>query len=118
MNQILLFAAAAAASIPLFSPAGAEARAGEQTQVVRFADLDLGSEDGVRTLDRRIASAAAAVCGPTSDVDPAGKNKVRRCRETAIEEASTRRARVLASNARTSPAPIQLTLDRQQTAGR
>ena len=37
---------------------------------VKTADLDLASEGGQRTLDRRVAQAAREVCGTPSDVRP------------------------------------------------
>ncbi len=56
---------------------------GQNPWVVRTADLDLGSADGQRRLDRRLVQAVNQACGTVSDADLAGSNAVRRCRETA-----------------------------------
>lgn len=59
--------------------------------VVSVAGLDLQKRQDLRKLDRRIASAIASVCGPTSDINPAGKNEVRKCRlETNVRVAAAR----------------------------
>ena len=82
------------------APALAEPASGEiQTYVsyVKTADLDLVSQSGQRTLDRRVAQAAREVCGVPSDVDLVGQNKARECREDAIAKASSDRDAVLAA---------------------
>lgn len=56
---------------------------GHNRSIVRTADLDLGSADGQRRLDRRLVEAVNQACGMASDADLAGSNAVRRCRETA-----------------------------------
>jgi len=56
---------------------------GQSRSIVRTADLDLGSADGQRRLDRRLVQAVNQACGTVSDADLAGSNAVRRCRETA-----------------------------------
>jgi UrcA family protein len=68
--------------------------------VVSTADLDLSQKSGQRALDRRIAIAVVEACGETSNVDPAGKNEIRRCRaETSAQVAANRDRLVeLASN--------------------
>ena len=71
----------------------AEPASGEvQTYVsyVETADLDLASQSGQRTLDRRVAQAAREVCGVPSDVDLVGQNKARECRADAIAKATGR----------------------------
>lgn len=76
------------------APALAEAPSSDvQTYVsyVKTADLDLSSERGQRTLDRRVAQAAREVCGTASDVDLVGQNKARECRETAVAKAAGER---------------------------
>ena len=82
------------------APALAETPSGEvQTYVsyVKTADLDLSSQSGQRTLDRRVAQAAREVCGIPSDVDLVGQNKARECREDAIAKASSERDAMLAA---------------------
>jgi len=73
------------------APALAEPASGEfQTYVsyVKTADLDLSSDGGQRTLDRRVAQAAREVCGIPSDVDLVGQNKARECRVEAVAKAT------------------------------
>jgi len=63
----------------------------ESRIVVRTADLDLSQSAGQRVLDRRIAIAVVEACGTTSNIDPAGKNEIRRCRaETSAQVAANR----------------------------
>ena len=67
--------------------------------VVQTADLDLSSQAGQRTLDRRLNQAAKEVCGIASDADVAGKNDVRRCRaETLASLAHDRDQRIAAAS--------------------
>jgi len=82
------------------APALAEPASGEfQTYVsyVKTADLDLSSEGGQRTLDRRVSQAAREVCGIPSDVDLVGQNKARECREEAVAKATGERDALLAA---------------------
>jgi UrcA family protein len=81
------------------APALAETPAVGQTSVsyVQTADLNLASEDGQRTLDRRLAQAAREVCGVPSDSDLVGQNKARECREEAVVRASSERDALLAA---------------------
>lgn len=111
MKKFLLLAAVAA--IPVISSASAATRSsGEPTQVVSFADLDLGTERGARTLERRIAVAAEALCGSVSDMDPEGRNIIRRCRQAVKARASAERVRATAPAAGTERGQIRLTLKR------
>jgi UrcA family protein len=77
MRPLLIFAAATAA----FVSAPASSQPAKSSIVVHFADLDLATQAGAATLDRRISAAARWACGPTSDADPASKNQARRCRK-------------------------------------
>ena len=82
------------------APALAEPASGEfQTYVsyVKTADLDLSSDGGQRTLDRRVAQAAREVCGIPSDVDLVGQNKARECRVEAVAQATGERDALLAA---------------------
>ena len=82
------------------APALAEPASGEvQTYVsyVKTADLDLASQSGQRTLDRRVAQAAREVCGTPSDVDLVGQNNARDCRADAIAKATGEREALLAA---------------------
>ena len=75
------------------------------TSTVETADLDLSSAKGQRALDRRLALAVKEVCGPSSDVDIAGKNEVRRCRVDTLAKVATERDERIA---RASREPIEV----------
>lgn len=77
-------------------PAAAQPAASSQI-VVSYADLDLSTERGARTLDRRIRTAVEIACGATSDADPAGKNDARQCRVETLALARAQRDVALAS---------------------
>jgi len=69
------------------------------TSTVQTADLDLSSQAGQRALNHRLSIAAKEVCGTASDVDVAGKNDVRRCREeTLARVAGDRDQRIAAAS--------------------
>ena len=55
--------------------------------IVRTADLDLTTKAGQRVLDHRLVQAANEVCGTAADVDLAGQNKVRVCRQSVLADA-------------------------------
>ena len=79
------------------APALAEAPANNTNiSVVRTADLDLRSSEGQRRLDRRLAQAASEVCGAASDIDVAGKNDVRKCRDDTLAKARGQREAIFA----------------------
>ena len=63
--------------------------------VVRTADLDLSQSAGQRVLDRRIAIAVVEACGATSNIDPAGKNEIRRCRDETKAAVAANRDRLV-----------------------
>ena len=60
------------------------------TSIVRTADLDLSTKAGQRVLDHRLVQAASDVCGTAADVDLAGQNKVRACRQSVLADARAR----------------------------
>ena len=109
MKTLLTFAAAAAALIATPATAQTPISAGGQL-VVSYADLDLSSEAGVRTLDRRIRTAVQQACGPVSDFDPAGKNRARDCQEQTL--AAARAQRDVAIAAAATPSQVQLASQR------
>ena len=75
-----------------------QAPAGEAyVAIVKTADINLGSESGLRQLDRRLAQAAREVCGTASDTDVEGKNEVRKCRNETLARARADKQSVLAS---------------------
>ena len=73
-----------------------EARTDGPRATVTFADINLTSDEGVRVLDRRIRSAARAVCGrPESNVLFGGT--ARQCLRETIEAANAPRNRIIAA---------------------
>ena len=93
--KLLMLAALVAA--PALAPAAAQSPVPDRSQVVSYADLDLGRAGDVRKLDRRIALAVKQVCGTASDADPSGKNEVQRCRTQTAQRVADARGRALAS---------------------
>ena len=88
MKTMLTIATLLAAS--LATPALAQDSAAASLSV-RWADLNLTTDAGVRSLDRRIANAASTACGIPSSSDPAGKRTVKECRAEARERAQSQR---------------------------
>ena len=83
------------------APALAEApTSAVNVSLVRTADLDLASNDGLKRLDQRLANAAREVCGTASHVDIEGKNAVRKCRDETLAQAKGQREAVLAAAGR------------------
>lgn len=101
MQKLLILAALAAASFG--QPAFAQSAPANPTAVVQHKDLDLRTEAGARTLDRRIWRAVVTVCGSASDYDLEGKNDVRECRRDTRVLASAQAEQVIASAARDQP---------------
>ena len=106
MKTLLTLAAAAAA----FVGSPALAQNGPAQVAVSYADLDLSSRAGVRTLDRRIRTAVEQACGPISSFDPRGKNIVLDCREDTLALARAQRDTAIA--AATGSSPIRLAAQR------
>lgn len=71
--------------------------AGSSQLAVSYADLDLRTDAGVRTLDRRIRSAVELACGPISSADPAGTNDVLACRTETLASSRAQRDRLIAA---------------------
>ena len=88
---------AALAAVLLAAPLHAQAPAAPADQIVRSADLDLGSGAGVAALDRRLELAVETACGPTSAADPAGYNRARLCRARLIADLRPQRDRLVAA---------------------
>ncbi|MGH6651249.1 MAG: UrcA family protein [Sphingopyxis sp.] len=101
MKKLLILAALAAASFG--QPALAQTASANPTVVVQHGDLDLKTERGARTLDRRIWRAAVEVCGTASDFDIAGKNDIRECRRETRLLAAAQADAMIASVARGEP---------------
>lgn len=90
MKKMQIFAAALLAA-SLAVPSLVQAEPMTVSLGVRYADLDLTTERGVRALDRRINNAAATACGIASSADPDGKRAVKQCRAEARERAVSQR---------------------------
>ena len=86
MTKLLVLAAAAAAIVG--QPVSAEPAPASPSVAVAHRDLDLRTEAGTKTLDRRIWRAVVAVCGEAPGYDIAGKNDVRQCRRDTRAMAS------------------------------
>jgi UrcA family protein len=97
---IILTSFAIATGVIKAAPALAQEPAAVNVSLVRTADLDLGSRDGQRKLDHRLANAAREVCGTASDADLEGKNDVRKCRDDTLASARGQRQAVLAAAGR------------------
>lgn len=100
MKKLLILAALATVSVG--QPAFAQTTLANPSVVVQHRDLDLRTETGTKSLDRRIWRAVVEVCGTAPDYDLQGKNDVRQCRTDTRQLASTQADRVIASAARDS----------------
>ena len=85
--KIISFSALATAAVIKAAPLLAEPAPSQNVSIVHTADLDLSSKAGREALDHRLVTAAYEVCGTASDVDLAGKNKVRACRSDVLAKA-------------------------------
>jgi UrcA family protein len=81
-----LLAAFGAAAI-FATPAFADSTEAPQA-TVRFGDLDLNSDTGVATLNRRISVAAGEVCGSFNARDLHALALAKKCRSIALESAA------------------------------
>ncbi|WP_077146846.1 UrcA family protein [Sphingopyxis sp. KK2] len=103
MSKLLILAALAATTLGQPAFAQTAPAAAPRTAVVQHSDLDLRSESGTKTLDRRIWRAVVDVCGTASDFDLAGKNEVRECRRDTRAVAAIEANAVVASATRGEP---------------
>jgi len=101
MTKLLILAALA--TLPVGQPVFAQTAPAERSAVVRHSDLDLKTERGTKTLERRLWRAAVEVCGTASDADLTGKNDMRACRRETMAIASAQADIVVASAARGEP---------------
>jgi UrcA family protein len=69
------------------APTMAETAPAQNVSIVHTFDLDLSTTAGREALEHRLVLAAYDVCGTASDVDLAGKNKVRACRADILARA-------------------------------
>ena len=93
VRSSLLAAAAVAASLATLGVAAAPAVAAEATEsvTVSYADLNLTNDAGRAVLDRRIASAAAQLCGDHRVLELRWANAVEACRDATIDSAQAQR---------------------------
>ena len=85
--KIIAFSALATAAVIKAAPVLAEPVPAQIVSIVHTADLNLSTKAGREALDHRLVTAAFEVCGTASDVDLAGKNKVRACRTDVLAKA-------------------------------
>lgn len=91
-----LFTLAALAAATIVAPVSAqETTTGNSPYRVSHADLDLRTDAGIRSLDRRIDHAVGKACGWASDFDIAGQNEIRRCRKQAVAAAAAQRNKAI-----------------------
>ena len=67
------------------------------TSLVQVGDLDLSSQAGQRTLERRLTQAINEVCGDPSPADLVGQNKARNCRQDLRSRLDAERDQRIAS---------------------
>lgn len=93
MSKLSFVAALGLAALP--------AAASAQTYVpdihIAYADLDLSTAAGVRTLDRRIAVATATICERMPHTNSLWISAVDRCRKTLAGHVEPQRRQVLAA---------------------
>jgi UrcA family protein len=98
MTKLMILAALTAAT--LGQPAFAQTAPASPAVAVQHRDLDLRTEAGTKSLDRRIWRAVVAVCGSAPDFDLKGKNDVRQCRRDTLRVASAEADLVIAGATR------------------
>jgi UrcA family protein len=96
MKTLTTLATLVAASLAIL-PAAAQAQAPSRVVAVNYADLDLGSDAGRRTLEQRLTRAVNTACGEASPADLRGQNAVSACRAALHAEAAAQRDIALAS---------------------
>jgi UrcA family protein len=77
-----------------------------RSMAVAYADLDLASEAGRRTLDLRIAHAVNAACGEASPANLRGQSGVRACRAASMAQARAQREAMVATLRRSGSAAL------------
>lgn len=85
MGKYLIIAALTALTIGQPAFADTVARSAD----VQYKDLDLRTDSGTRTLERRLSRAVETVCGTAARIDIVGQRKVKDCqRETKLRAAA------------------------------
>lgn len=80
MFPTIMLAASLAAGSPIAS--------GNAQVAISYADLDLSTETGRQTLERRIAAGVVRVCGDRRAAPLADRRAIRRCHSAAMHDAS------------------------------
>lgn len=94
--KALLASTLAASATFAVAPAHADSSA-FRSVAVRYADLDLKSQAGKATLERRIAFAAETVCGPADTLSYHSRRSVAGCEARAIANAGRATVDVIAA---------------------
>ncbi|HEY2011721.1 MAG TPA: UrcA family protein [Rhizomicrobium sp.] len=85
-------------SLLVLTPVAAFAQQASSSVVVSYGDLDLGSQAGVKVLDRRLASAIRSVCGEHEGTAiPERRFAAERCVREKSAEVAVLRDRAIAS---------------------
>lgn len=82
------FSGAVSVAAVALPTAAMAAPSGEQSVLVRYADLDLASDTGAHMLQARIERAAHAVCGSADIHDLAAMSDLHNCRRGALSSAA------------------------------
>ncbi len=90
LNAALAGGLAACTLIGAPASGATTASGGAPAIVVRYGDLDITGEEGLRVLYRRLRQAAAQVCRPEEGRDLTRRRRSRECREAAISDAVAR----------------------------
>jgi UrcA family protein len=98
MKKLLILAALAATSVG--QPVFAQSAPANPSVAVAHRDLDLRTEAGTKSLDRRIWRAVVEVCGTAPDFDLKGKNDIRQCRVDTRVAASAQAQQAIADATR------------------
>jgi UrcA family protein len=97
--KIILASALATVALIKGVPALAEpVVAPVNVSIVRTADLDLASKTGQRTLEKRLAIAAHAVCDTASAADLKARNSERDCRANVLASGRSKARAIVARN--------------------
>jgi len=84
---------------------------------VSFADLNLSTPEGQRTLDRRIRRAISEICGRADPHDLTAQTFERRCRRDARRSTEVQVARAIDTAQQRNLAAVRAPLDRTELAG-
>lgn len=84
-------------SAALLLSAAAPAIAGQSSQTVGYADLNVSSPAGIAALEGRLQRAVRQVCGSADPTDLGGQSQVRQCRAHAQAGIGPRRDAIRAA---------------------